>query len=281
MGILRDRMIKEMELRRFASGTQYLYLRSMEELAKYFNKQPDRITNEELRDYVHYLLTKRKWAWSTINSNTSAIRFFYVQTLGRKDVADAIPPRKTPHPLPEILSREEVQRLIDSTIMPKHRMLLMTAYSGGLRVSEAIRLKITDIDSERMVIRIECSKRERDRYVMLSERLLDKLRAYWLENRPRPWLFTGKTPDCHMSDRTARGVFLRAKKRAGIIKKGGFHTLRHSFATHLLEDGVDVRTIQILMGHSSIQTTTRYLQVTSGRMLGLKSPLDMLHFPEK
>lgn len=281
MGILKDRMVREMELRRFASGTQHLYLRSVTELAKYFNKPPDRITNEELRDYVHYLLTKRKLSWNTINRDTAAIRFFYVQTLGRQDVANAIPPRKTPHPLPEILSREEVQRVIKSTINPKHRVLLMTAYSGGLRVSEAVRLKVMNIDSERMVIRIECSKRERDRYVMLSERLLDELRAYWQENQPRPWLFTGKTPDFHLSDRTARGIFLRAKKRAGIIKKGGFHTLRHSFATHLLEDGVDIRTIQILLGHSSIQTTTRYLQVTSGRMKGIKSPLDTMHFPEK
>ena len=174
--------------------------------------------------------------------------------LDRKDLVLAIPPRKTPQYLPEILSAQELQRLFDIE-NPKHRAILMTTYAAGLRVSEVVRLRVTDIDSHRMMIRVEEGKGEKDRYTILSQRLLQELRVYWKIHRPSRWLFPGQKPDTPIGPRTAQKVFTKAKTRAAIRKPGGIHLLRHSFASHLLEAGVDLRTIQLLMGHSSILST--------------------------
>jgi site-specific recombinase XerD len=206
------------------------------------------------------------------------LRFFYTVTLDRQDLALAIPPRKTPRHLPQVLSGVELQRLFDVE-NPKHRVLLMATYAAGLRVSEVVRLRVTDIDSHRMMIRVEGGKGEKDRYTILSPRLLQELRTYWQIQRPPQWLFPGPKSGSPITPRTAQEVFTRAKTRAAISKAGGIHLLRHSFATHLLEAGVDLRTIQLLMGHSSIGSTVRYLQLTRKTLDSAQSPLDLLDLP--
>jgi len=196
--------------------------------------------------------------------------------VSRPDVAPAIPPRRGPRPLPEILSAQELERLFAVTTNHKHRMLLMTTYAGGLRVSEAVQLQACHIDSQRGLIRVAHGKRDKDRYTLLSPRLVEELRAYWRIYQPPVWLFPSRDPQRHLNDETARSVFQKAKAKAGIHKCGNIHMLRHSFATHLLEAGAALRTIQVLLGHSSIVTTARYLQVTSKMLDGTRSPLDLL-----
>ena len=254
MSILGDRMLRDMQLRRFSGSTQGTYLREVERLAQRLHQPLDSIDQHQLQDYIRFLLTERKLAWSSVNVITAALRFFYTVTLDRKDLVLAIPPRKTPQYLPEILSAQELQRLFDIE-NPKHRVILMTTYATGLRVSEVVRLKVTDIDSNRMMIRVEEGKGEKDRYTILSQRLLQELRTYWQIHRPQLWLFPGQQHSDSISIRTTQQVFTQAKTRAAIRKPGGIHLLRHSVATHLLEAGVDLRTIQLLMGHSSILST--------------------------
>ena len=187
-----------------------------------------------------------------------------------------MPRRRNPRQLPEILSAKELEALFATVEYPQHRALLMTTYGGGLRVSEVCKLRPTDIDSERMMIRVESGKRAKDRYTLLSVRLLEELRAYWKIDRPRTWLFPGRRPEKPFSDDEAREIFNSAKAKAGIRKKGSIHLLRHGFATHLLEAGVDLRTIQVMMGHSSINTTALYLHVTRKMIGATQSPLDLL-----
>ena len=279
MGKLRDRMIRDMQLRRFAASTQRSYLGAVRDVAKHYRRPPDRISSRGVQDYLVYLMMERKLAWSTVNGACSALKFFYTVTLRRNNGAFSIPPRKTPRPLPEILSAEELLRLFSAAGNLKHRTLLMTTYAAGLRVSEVIRLKLTDLDSARMMIRVEQGKGKKDRYTILSKRLLHELRTYWQSYRPSIWLFPGKKPAKHITDSTARAVFMMAKAWAGITKRGGIHMLRHSFATHLLEAGVDLRTIQLLMGHASIASTMGYLHLTRKKLDETQSPLDMLDVP--
>jgi len=278
--IIRNRMIRDMELRRFATGTQKNYVEAVAELAKFYNMSPDRINGRMVQDYLHHLITKRKLGWSTVNVASAAIRFFYTQTLGRQDISAAIPPRRTPRQLPNVLSKEELERLFQSVRNIKHRAILMTAYSAGLRLGEVAKLKITDIDSGRMMIKVEKGKRQKDRYTILSKKLLEELRFYWLQYRPRYWLFEGRKKNGHMAPSSVSKIFTQAKDDVGIKKAGGIHILRHSFATHLLEAGVDVRTIQVLMGHASFRTTMGYLHVTRKRIEATQSPLDLLNIPE-
>jgi len=195
-------------------------------------------------------------------------------------LATAIPPRKTPQQLPEVLGRQELERLFLCTPNAKHRVVLMTTYAAGLRASEALHLQAKDIDSGRMMIRVRQGKGEKDRYTLLSNRLLEELRCYWRQYRPRPWLFPGQEATRPLTYRSAIALFTKAKENAGITKQGGLHMLRHSFATHLLEAGVDTRTIQLLMGHSSIRTTVRYLQLTCKTIGATQSPLDLLDIPD-
>jgi integrase/recombinase XerD len=230
----------------------------------------------QIQDYILYLLFERELKWNTVNVITTGIKFFYSHVLQRPDIAPAIPSRITPRPLPEILSAEELQRLFAVTTNLKHRTLLMTTYGGGLRVSEVIKLQACHIDGGRGLIRVVNSKRGKDRYTLLSPRLLTELRAYWKAQRPPLWLFPSRDPQRHLNDETARSVFQTAKAKAGIHKRGNIHMLRHSFATHLLEAGVDLRTIQILLGHSSILTTSRYLHVTRKTLNGTPGLLDLL-----
>ncbi len=276
MGVLRDRMIRELRLRRYAAPTQKAYLEAVKGLAKHYWVAPDQLSAEQVQDYLLHLMTERALQWNTINTIASGLKFFYSQTLKRPEVALAIPARRTPRWLPEILSAEELQRLFAAAPSGKPRALLMTTYGGGLRVSEVVRLQVTDIDSQRRMIRVARGKRDKDRYTLLSERLLVELRAYWQSERPRPWLFPGRNPEQPMDGNTARVIFNKAKTQAKIHKGGSIHLLRHCFATHLLEAGVDLRTIQILMGHSSITSTVYYLHLTRKTLDKTQNPLDLL-----
>ncbi len=276
MGALRDRMVRVMELRGFAPGTQKGYVSAVAELVRHYGRSPEKTGSEEVQDYLLYLMYERRLEWSTVNVARAAIRFLYREVLSRPEVACSIPPRKTPKRLPEVLSTTEVERLFAVTKNPKHRVLLMTAYAAGLRVSELVRLRVADLDSSRMMIRVRQGKGQKDRYTILSRRLLRELRVYWRSRRPPMWLFPGGDPGRPMDRGTAGTVYREAKRRAGIQKAGGIHTLRHCFATHLLEAGVDIRTIQLLMGHRSIRSTIRYVQLTRKTFDGTPSPLDLL-----
>jgi integrase/recombinase XerD len=276
MGVLRDRMIRELQLRRFAPATQKAYLEAVVGLTKHFGVAPDQLTAHQVQDYLLFLMLERRLQWNTVNAIASGLTFFYTQTLRRPDIALAMPSRRTPRRLPEILSAAELEALFAAADNQQHRALLMTTYGGGFRVGEVIRLRPADIDSQRMMIRIVNGKRAKDRYTLLSPRLLQELRAYWKACRPRTWLFPGRHPERPFSDDKAREVFNHAKAQAGIRKGGSIHVLRHCFATHLLEAGVDLRTIQVLMGHSSISSTAWYLHLTRKTLDRTRSPLDLL-----
>jgi site-specific recombinase XerD len=269
-------MIRELQLRRYAAATQRAYLEAVTGLTRHFGIAPDQLSARQVQDYLLYLMGERHLHWNTVNTIASGLTFFYSQTLKRNDVAAAMPLRRTPRQLPEVLSARELQDLFAATDNAQHRALLMTTYGGGLRVSEVVKLRPGDIDSQRMMIRVVCGKRAKDRYTLLSQRLLQELRAYWLAYRPHTWLFPGANPEHPFNDDKARTVFNQAKAKAGIRKQGSIHLLRHCFATHLLEAGVDLRTIQILMGHSSISSTVWYLHLTRKNLDATQNPLDLL-----
>ena len=276
MSLLRKRMQRDMIIRRFAPATQESYIRAVAELAKHYMMSPDQLTEEQLLNYIHFLITDRKLSCSSVNVITAGLRFFYKETLKRNEMAIAIPPKKNPKKLPEIFNHDELKRLFASPDNQKHRLMLMTAYAGGLRISEVIHLRVKDIDSKRMVIRIENSKGEKDRYTILSQRLLVELRSYWEKYRPQNLLFPSPIKDGPLVRATPNLIFRAAKKKSNIAKDVTFHCLRHTFATNLLESGVDIRTIQILLGHSSISSTAIYLHIARKNISELKSPLDLI-----
>ena len=280
MTSLRQKMINEMTLRGFSARTQEAYLSAVTGLARYYKQSPEKITKGMIRDYLLYLIQERKLAWSSRNIVVSGLRFFYTLTIGKKSISLSIPPRKQVTQLPEILSSEELESLFAALSNQKHRTLLMTTYSAGLRLSEVVHLRITDIDSKRMMIRVQQGKGRKDRYTVLSKRLLTELRIYWKMYKPPVWLFYGTKKNRSLTDRSAQAIYYSAKKKAGITKGKGIHMLRHCFATHLLEAGVNLRTIQMLMGHTSIMTTMTYLQVTRKQISSTESPLDLLGIPE-
>ncbi len=269
-----------MVLRRFSLKTQEAYVAAVTGLARHYKQSPEKIDKQMIQDYLLHLMQKRKLAWSSCNVAVSGLRFFYMQTLGMDSMFLSIPPRKKDNQLPEIFSMEELERLFSALTNQKHRALLMTTYASGLRVSEVTGLKLTDIDSQRMMIRVQQGKGRKDRYTILSERLLKELRIYWKMYRPLVWLFGGIDTKKPLSVGTAQRVYTNAKNKAGLGKGKGIHTLRHCFATHLLEAGVDLRTIQVLMGHKSITTTMGYLQVTRKLLSSTQSPLDLLKIPQ-
>jgi integrase/recombinase XerD len=276
MGILRDRMIEEMKLRNFSAATQKSYLYTVTRLAKYYRRPPDQLDREEIRSFLVHLTTERKLSPNTMTGFICGLRFFYNETLGWDETKLFIPPRKKSSSLPEVLSPSEVVRLIDAARGLKQRVLLMTAYSAGLRVGELVKLKIIDIDAARMTIRVKQGKGGKDRYAILSHNLLTELRTYWKRYRPSIWLFPNRAKNGPLSRNEAWHIFNQAKRRAGIKKGRGIHTLRACFATHLLEAGVDLRSIQFLLGHSSILSTQRYLRLQPQNMGSTVSPLDML-----
>lgn len=280
MSALRRQMEADMVLRGLAYRTRQSYIESVAKCAKFYHKPPDQISEPECQRYLLHLLQERKLAHSSCNVVCSALEFFYRVTLKRRETAFCLPRPKVPQRLPQILSREEVAALIGQTTNLKHRAFLMTAYGGGLRLLEACHLKVSDIDSDRMTIRVEQGKGAKDRYTLLSPRLLKELRRYWFAQRPALWLFPSpRDREQPLSTHTAHRIFHAAKDRAGITKAGGIHALRHAFATHLLEGGVDVHTIQRLLGHGSLSTTARYFHLAQKHLSGATSPLDLLERP--
>ncbi len=278
---LRQKMINEMTLRRFAPKTQEAYIAAVSGLAKYYSQSPEKIDKQMVLDYLLYLMKEKKLSWSSCNVAVSGIRFFYTQALGMESMYLSIPARKKESRLPEIFSAEELEKLFSALSNQKHRVLLMTTYAAGLRVSEVVGLKVTDIDSKRMMIRVEQGKGRKDRYTILSIRLLEELRIYWRMYRPSIWLFySGPKTEVPLSVSTLQRVYVQAKAKAGLTKGKGIHSLRHCFATHLLEAAVDLRTIQMLMGHSCITTTMTYLQVTRKHLGSTESPFDLLNIGE-
>jgi site-specific recombinase XerD len=280
MSELREKMIKAMELRNFSPKTQTAYLAAVTNLAMHYMKSPQEISQVEVEDYLLYLKKERKLSYSTRNQAISGLKFFYNETLKNPDMVLQLPRKKTPVKLPEVLSIDEVKRVINAPSNIKHRMILMTTYSAGLRVSELVRLKPRHIVSSRMLILVEDGKGVKDRYTILSKNLLENLRNYWQSHRPTKWLFPSTDQQRHISRSTAQKLFVNAKKKAGVSKGRGIHTLRHSFATHLLEAGYDISTIQKLLGHRHLSTTLIYIHVSKRLISAVKSPLDSDQFAE-
>jgi integrase/recombinase XerD len=276
---LRQRMTEDMEIRNLAHNTQLSYLQQVSSLAKYYQRSPETLGPEEIRAYQVHATTERKLAPGSLCIIASALRFLYKVTLKREWVDAEIPLPKKPFQLPVILSREEVAHFLESIVSSKHHTILVTAYAAGLRISEATRLKITDIDSQRMMIRVEQGKGAKDRYVMLSPQLLEILRTYWKATRPKEWLFPGDIPGRPITTDAVEQACQKARRVSGIKKPITPHSLRHAFATHLLESGTDVRKIQLLMGHRSLSTTARYLKLATTTVCATTSPFDLLPRP--
>lgn len=279
MTALRQQMTDDMVLRGLSAGTQKAYLRVVTRLAAYYGRSPDRISEREIQTYLLHLYREKGFRHSTCNVAVAGLRFFYHVTLRRPSTGFVIPAAREPSQLPEILTREELTRLFSRTIRPNHRTLLLTAYAAGLRVSEVVALQLSDIDAERGVLRVRQGKGARDRTTLLSPRLLEALRAYWRQERPEPWLFPSRDRRGHLCAGAAKHLYAKAKQRAGIEKAGGLHTLRHTFATRLLEAGVNLHTLQRLLGHKSLRSTTRYLHLIAPAQEAARivpEPLDFL-----
>jgi integrase/recombinase XerD len=280
MGKLRDQMQRDMELKNLSSRTKRCYLDWMSRYAGHFRKPPDELGDEEIKTFLHFLLKERKVSQSAMNQAYSALKFFYETTLARPWNGTRIPRCQQGRRLPVVLSPNEVRLILVATHNLKHLAILMTIYSGGLRVSEAAGLKVGDIDGERLTIRVR-GKGDKDRYTLLGKNALEMLRTYWKVYRPSDWLFPSRDPKEPISVSSIQRVFKRALRQTGIGKAASVHTLRHCFATHLLESGCDLYYIQRLMGHSSVKTTSVYLHVTRKDLHKIVSPIDLLELPEK
>jgi len=276
---LRQRFIDDLRLRNYARRTIETYVGRVACFAKYFGRSPELLGPNEVRDFQLHLL-QRRVSWSSFNQAVCALRFLYGTTLGRPEQLPLIPFGKRPKTLPSVLSPAEVLRLLDAAEPGRDRVLLQVAYGCGLRLSELLHLQVADIDSARMVIHIRQGKGAKDRLVPLSLRLLEELRAYWRMCRPRPWLFPGHKPVGPITASNIQRRFGRLVKQVGLSKHCSMHTLRHSYATHLLEAGVDLLTLKALLGHTSLQTTARYLHVSTHRLLQTPSLLDLLVLPK-
>jgi integrase/recombinase XerD len=284
---LRKAMLEELQRRNLSPITTRIYLRSIEEFARYYRKSPDQLGPEHIRQYQAHLFTERKLGAIAVTQQLSALRFFFLHTLKRPWMLEGIAIPKHPFRLPEVLSREEVERLIQGARSPLHRVWLVILYATGMRREELVRLKVSDIDSGRMLIHIRQGKGRKDRDVMLSPRLLGELRDYWRRVQPKTktYLFPSKDPhqkcDVPMQAKSVFDAVQQAARRAGIEKHVHPHTLRHSFATHLLESGADLRTIQLLLGHADLKTTSRYLHLSERHLKAAASPLDSLSLTPK
>lgn len=277
---LRQRMREDMQVRNLSPLTQRAYLEHVARFARHFGQSPARLGPEEIRAYQVYLTNDRHLAPASIVITVAALRFLYTVTLQKPwSVQAVIPTPKMPKTLPVVLSPAEVVRLLDSVTIPKQRVILTTCYAAGLRVSEVVHLTIPAIDSQRMVLRIEQGKGQKDRYVMLSPKLLEILRDWWRVNRPQHWLFPGDRPGRPITTHAVDRACQHAHRRSGLAKPVTPHSLRHAFAVHLLEAGTDVRTIQLLLGHRSLATTARYLAIATTQVCATASPLDLLPRP--
>jgi integrase/recombinase XerD len=283
---LRKTMLEELERRNYSQSTARAYLRTIEDLARYFKRSPDQLEPEHIRQYQSYLFRERKLAPNTVNQRTGALRFFFITVLKRSwSIAETPYPRRN-FQLPKILSQPQMAKLIDSAPTLFYRVILMTLYATGLRRAELARLKVSDIDSERMVIHVRGGKGRKDRDVMLSPKLLEELRLYWrtLRRKPKTWLFPGNrwhTAERPIDTKVVWHACREAAQRAGLGTDIHPHTLRHCFATHLLEAGADLRTIQILLGHRDLEETTIYLHLSNLRLSKTASPLDGLSLTAK
>ena len=277
---LRKMMLEELQRRNYSAITTRNYLRVVTDFAKHFSKSPDRLGLNELRTYQAYLLRERKLTPGTVINQVAALRFFFVKTLKRHQFRDFLPYPQDGRRLPTVLSREEVSRLINAAGTLFRRTLLMTLYGTGMRRSELAHLKVGDIDSQRMIIRVVAGKRSKDRDLPLSPTLLETLREYWRWRRPRIYLFPTRMRRVKreepISDKTVWIACSEAARRAGINKRVTPHTLRHSWATHLLEAGTDLRTIQVLLGHEDLETTAQYLHLSQRHLQAVTNPLDDL-----
>lgn len=278
MTLLRQQMSEAMVLRGLAGRTQEAYLAAVLALAKFYRRPPDTLTTEQLQAYLLHLITEKKLAYSSVNQASCAFRFLYGRVLRQANVRLDIPMAKVPKRLPQILSREEVARLIGAARTLRGRTLLSITYAAGLRVSELCALQVADIESapDRMCLKVRQGKGGQDRYTLLSPRLLSLLRLYWQACRPRHWLFPNRSGTAAIDVVTAQRTYAVARDTAGIAREGGIHVLRHCFATHLLESGVDLPTIQRLMGHEHISTTMRYLHLARRHLTDTTSPLELL-----
>jgi integrase/recombinase XerD len=273
-------MTEDMQIRNFSENTQDTYLLQVGLFARHFSKSPEVLGPEEIRTYQVYLTNERKLAASSVSIAASALRFLYAVTLKKDwEVEQIIPAPKQPKRLPVILSPDEVRQFLSCVPRRKTRTVLTVCYAAGLRISEAVALKPTDIDSRRMTIRVHQGKGNKDRYVMLSEQLLQILRDWYRFVRPKTWLFPGKVPGAHLTVSSVQRDCQPALERSGLTKPVTAHSLRHAFAAHLLEYGTDLCTIQLLMGHRSLSTTARYLRLATSKVCATRSPLDLLPHP--
>jgi site-specific recombinase XerD len=277
---LRQRMLEELQRRNFSETTIETYLRVVEDFARYFGKRPDRLNQDDIRKYQVHLLQKRKLTVKTVRLHTAALRFFYVKTLRRRYLHEDVPYPKSPKRLPSVLSQDEVARLIDSAVNMLDYTMLMTLYATGMKRAELCRLKVEDIDSHRMIVHIRQGKGNRDRDVPLTPKLLETLRQYWRWMKPKTYLFPGMVNNWRADKPlTPKCVWLaiqNAAKRAGITKRVSPHTMRHSFATHLLENGTDLRTIQMLLGHSDLRATSVYLHLSRLHLQAVTNPVEAM-----
>lgn len=276
---LRQRMIREMELRQFSPRTIQVYVAAIVGLAKFYHRPPEQLKLEELRSYLQHSLIERKLAQATCNFRAAAITFLYREVLNQRGF-DLKFRRKDSGKLPEIYSAEELARLFEAAPNRRDRVFLMTTYAAGMRSREVRHLKPIHLHSERQLIHVVQGKGGKDRYTLLSPRLLTELREYWKEYRPGEWLFPNKAKTGPLDYHLAQRLFRKAKQLANLKRGTGLHTLRHCFATHLLEAGVDLRTIQVLLGHGDIKTTALYLHVTRKTLSETGSPLDLLRLPK-
>jgi integrase/recombinase XerD len=280
MTVLRQRMTEDIQVRNLSPHTQATYLQQVSLFARYFRTSPDALTPEHIRTYQIYLTNEKKLATSSIHTAVAALRFLYRVTLKKEwTFGEDIPLPKKPQKLPVILSPEEVLHFLGCVDCGKHRVILTTCYAAGLRISEAVCLKAACIDSARMVIRVVQGKGSKDRYVMLSPRLLEILRNYWKAVRPKEWLFPGIHDDRPITKDAVEAACQKAHRLSGLSKLVTPHSLRHAFAVHLLESGTDLRTIQLLLGHRSIGSTARYLRIATSKVCATSSPLDLLPRP--
>jgi integrase/recombinase XerD len=280
MTTLRQRMTEDMQIRNLSPNTQQSYLLQVSLFARHFGKSPAVLGQEEIRSYQIYLANEKKLCPSSIHTIVAALRFLYKVTLKRSwTFQNALPLPKKQQKLPIVLSPEEVQKFLDCVQNIKHRAILTTCYAAGLRISEAVHLKPTAIDGQRMVVRVEQGKGQKDRFVMLSPKLLDFLRTYWQARRPKQWLFPGDHPGEPITRDAVGQACEKARRLSGLSKPVTPHSLRHAFAVHLLEAGTDIRTIQLLLGHRSLSTTARYLRIATSKVCATSSPFDLLPRP--
>jgi site-specific recombinase XerD len=280
MTSLRQRMTEDMQVRNLALNTQTSYLRQVSLFARHFNQSPEALGPDEIRAYQVYLTNEKDLSTSSILVAISALRFVYNVSLKKNwNLEEVIPTAKKPQKLPVVMSPEEVLHFLACVASIPHRTILTVCYAAGLRISEAVHLKPSDIDSQRMVIRVDMGKGQKDRYVMLSPKLLESLRSYWRAVRPKAWLFEGELPGYPVAAHTVEQACRKTHQIAGIHKPVTPHSFRHAFAVHLLEAGTDIRTIQLLLGHRSLATTARYLRIATSKVCSTSSPLDLLPHP--